>query len=253
MTLPTVTVVLLTYQPVGRNERTQYAVRTVESLMKNLRYDGGDLRFHIADDGSQNEHVAAISREFDQSLLVKRSGRWYRRTDRQEWTDESTVTDARRGGYGRSYNLASQYAHGNGEYILPIEDDWVLTRPLELTPLVQALEQNPQFGCIRLGYLGHTQPLYGQFLFLNGSTYIELAATSPEPHVAAGHPRLVTRTWERNIGPWIENTAAGATEFDWCRREPARHGVLWPADLVHPRGDLFAHIGSETLGELDPS
>ena len=223
MTWPTVAVVLLTY------ERTDYACATLESAMDYMTYSG-PLALHIADDGSDAEHIKRLARQVE--------------TIPGHFSQE-TWTNSERRGYGASYNAATQVVHEIAEIILPLEDDWVLTRLLNLDPLVEALMQpDALFDCIRLGYIGYTQPLRGEFCYVSGAHYLRLDPSSPEPHVFAGHPRLETRARQRRVGPWIEGLDPGTTEYEVARRQEAREGVVWPLDLVHPRGGLFAHIGA---------
>lgn len=218
---PTLAVVLYTYN------RREYAHRTLRSALERLHYHGRTI-VHIADDGSPDgyrEELERLAGGFAQVAAVSSS-------------------NAERGGYGRSYNLASQHVHGAADVVLCLEDDWELARPLDLDPLVEAL-QDPRIGCIRLGYIGYTQALHGEFAFVGGNHYLVLDSLSPEPHVFAGHPRLETVAWQRRVGPWPEGATAGATEFEVAHRLMARRDVAWPIDLVPPRGDLFVHIGTE--------
>ena len=211
-------ILLLTY------ERLEYARRTLESLAEGLRWSG-DLHVHIADDGSAPEYRGELAE------LARRL-----------WPDAGhTVTDAQRSGYGASYNLATQVVHGLADLVLPLEDDWELLRPLDLDRYARALR--PPIECIRLGYLGLTQPLRGEIRYVEGVPLLVLDPDSPERHVSAGHPRLETVDHERAIGPWRQGLDPGATEFDWCGRPAARRGVAWPLDIRAP-GDLFAHIGA---------
>lgn len=213
-----VAVVLLTYN------RKEYAIRTLKSLMKNLKYSG-KLHVHIADDGSPDGYLDDL-----------------RKIAKASFTG---TTNSERKGYGCNYNLATQIVHQWADYVMPIEDDWELTKPLDLDELVNALKSDDRFGCIRLGYIGWTQELRGTFVGINGRIYLALDPDSPEPHVFAGHPRLETVQWQRNVGPWPEGELPGQTEFDVAHTRNARVGVLWPADIVHPSGDLFVHIGTE--------
>lgn len=195
------------------------------------------MALHIADDGSPPGHVEAL-RELAGGYphLVSIGS-----------------TNAERGGYGRSYNLASQAVHPGTDYVLPLEDDWQLAADFDLDPLVAALE-DPEagIGCIRLGYLGFTQRLFGEVVHTPAGPMLRFDEDSTEPHVAAGHPRLESVAWERTVGPWVEGIPAGATEVEWCSRKAARNGVAWPMDVIRPNQHLFAHIGAESLGELYP-
>lgn len=229
MTWPTVAIVLLTY------DRISYARRTLETALVNISYSGL-LHVHIADDGSPEGYVEKLV-HLSNTLMSA-----------QPTSSLTTVTNSERRGYGASYNMATQVVHQLAEVILPLEDDWVLTRPLELDPLVAALmDEATPFDCIRLGYVGYTQPLRGEFCYVSGAHYLRLDPSSPEPHVFAGHPRLETRARQRRVGPWAEGLDPGATEFEVAMRPEAREGVAWPLDLISPNGGLFAHIGTVSL------
>ena|SRR3990167_5359228 len=220
MNWPNLCVLLLTYK------RTEYAILTLQSLIKNFNYSGF-WGIHIADDGSDVGHINQLME------IVNEHEKF------------SGFTNAQRGGYGKSYNLALQNVHTWADIILPLEDDWELARPLSSDPLVTALQED-QFGCIRMGYLGWTQELRGKIIRAAGQQFLLLDPDSPEPHVWAGHPRLETKEWQRSVGPWPEGDYdPGTTEFMVAHRQEARQGVVWPLDLQRACGDLWAHVGAE--------
>jgi hypothetical protein len=218
-----VCLMLLTYDRFG------YASRTLRSALSRLSMSSNnELSVHIADDGSPEgyrEGLIEIAGEYDRVAHVGSS-------------------NSERRGYGGNYNLATQAVHGWADLVLPLEDDWELTRPFDLDPLIEALSTEPEFGCIRLGYVGWTQPLRGEFRYAAGYHWLLLDPDSPEPHVFSGGPRLETVAFERRVGLWPEGLEAGQTEFAVAHRRPAREGVVWPVDLVHPLGDAWAHIGT---------
>lgn len=229
MKWPTVAVVLFTYN------RREYAQRTLEAFFLRARYSG-NWHLHIADDGSDPSYSRAlqeVAASYKQGPLTM------------------TSSNSQRGGYGASYNLATQKLHDQYQILLPLEDDWELTRYFDFDPLVRALMDGVA-NCIRMGYVGWTQELRGRFVKHEEAhlTYLELDGGSPETHVFAGHPRLETRWFERSVGPWPEGIPAGETEMVVANRPEARVGVVWPCDLIHPRGDLFAHIGTYKAGEV---
>ena len=100
------------------------------------------------------------------------------------------------------------------------------------------------FGCVRMGYIGFTQELRASFVSHGGLFWLALDPASAEPHVWSGHPRLETAGWQREVGPWPEGMAAGATEFEVAHRPAARQRVAWPVDLIRPYGDAWAHVGT---------
>lgn len=241
-----VTIMLLTYTPTLDHPRAEYARRTLTGALSNLR-PGPDveLRLHIADDGSPEGHVETL-RTYAQAAYPG---------------IEITTTNAERGGYGHSYNLACQAIHDATDFVLALEDDWQLMRPLELTPLVRALTEsykavatNPThwIRCIRLGYLGFNTEITGRLVEVADQKFFIFDANAPEQYLFAGHARLETVEFERAVGPWTPGIGAGATELDVIGRPQARIGVAWPLDLVHTSGDLFAHIGSVSLNAEEP-
>ena len=220
--MPTdISVVLLTYN------RPEYAETTLRSTLDNLDC-GGRVHVHVADDGTSlayRERLCMVASECGAS--------------------EVTVSDAERGGYGKNYNLAMQVAHQMSPVVLPLEDDWKLTRTLHVEPLVLAMREL-SIGCLRLGYVGYTQTLrvlfeYSQAVRMH---FLRFEPDSTEQHVFAGHPRLEMVDWARQVGPWPEGLNPGETEFEVAHRPQSRVGVAWPVDYIHPRGDLFAHIGT---------
>lgn len=235
---PRLTIALLTYEDGERNTAQQ----TLMAALSLITYSG-DLAVHIADDGSIDGHVDALREGaggFDHVVAVG-------------------ATNVSRRGYGASYNAMTQAVHEAAQYgvVLVLEDDWVLSRPLDLDPLVLTLlmGEETRIAAVRLGYVGFTQRLQGEFVHTPGGIMVLIDPESDEPHVAAGHPRLETVRYQRAVGPWTEGLAPGATEVDWCTRPEARQGVAWPLDLgpASMRSDsLFAHIGSHGLGELEP-
>lgn len=219
-----ITICLLTYN------RFEYAKKTLESTLKYAKYDGR-LAVHIADDGSPCGYVEGL---FDIAL---------------EAGVQVSTSNSNRGGYGANYNLAMQTVHQFSDIVLPLEDDWELIRTLDLNRLTYDL-LGFGGGCIRLGYIGFTQELRGKLVRGKEDVYLRFDSSSEEPHVFAGHPRLETTEWSRLVGPWPEGKGAGQTEFDVAHKIMARERVYWPLDLVHPRGDLFAHIGTERAEDI---
>jgi hypothetical protein len=211
-----VCIMLLTYK------RTDYALKTLESALKNIKHEG-PLSVHIADDGSPPEHRKGLVNLAEQ------------------YVDLVTVTDSERRGYGANYNLGTQVVHSRADVVLPLEDDWELLRPLDTSCYLPALRV---FGCIRMGYIGFTQELRGTLHYIDHAIWMRLYEHSREPHVFAGHPRLESVAWERNVGPWPELLEPGATEFEVARKDAARLGVAWPLEYIKPSGDLWAHIGT---------
>lgn len=229
MTHPALALVLLTY------DRPETAFRTLRAALDRIEYPG-PIDVHIADDGSPVGYLDDLRQLAGGYEGVRQVGQ----------------TNAARRGYGASYNLATQVIHAEHQLVLPLEDDWELTRPLPLEPLVATLWGHYGIDCIRLGYLGFTQELRGRVVETPAGKMLLLDPDSEEPHVFTGHPRLELVDFQRRVGAWPEGLPAGRTEWEVSARPEARRGVAWPMDVVMPRGDLFVHIGTRGLGELAP-
>lgn len=213
-----VCVCLLTYN------RLEYAKATIQALYAHMK---PAVHLHIADDGSSDAYRAELA-----AIGLK-------------YAPTVTLSDSKRGGYGRNVNLATQTTHQKADYILMIEDDWVLGDCLNLAEWVADLDATPEIDCIRLGYLSWTQPMWGRLIAAPNYKYLMLDPNSPEPHVFAGHPRLERASYQREVGPWPEGLAPGATEFAIAHNRRARAGVAWPLGIDGREGyGLFSHIGT---------
>ncbi len=209
-------------------EREAYAFSTLDALSKLQVSE--DIWFHLADDGSPQNFRDGMMQEL-----------------RDIYGDHTSVTNSEGNGYGASYNLATQIVHAHADIILPLEDDWQVTREFDLDPFVKVLRDGA-FNCIRMGYIGYTSDLLAKFEYHDEKHYLRLSPSSPEKHVFAGGPRLETRDFEKSIGVWPTKISAGQTELEVAGKKAAREGVAWPIDAIHPRGDLFVHIGSNKAG-----
>ncbi len=237
MSLPRLTVCLYTHM--RHPDRLAYALTALDSVVHNALADySGESLIHIADDNSRPEMIEALLDD------VGHLG----------WPN--TISHGMGRGYGASHNAATQVMHDRSDIILALEDDWELVRPLPIDRLARYFD-NLDVRSVRLGYIGWTQRLTGQIIKANGpngDTCLLFDPDSEEPHVNAGHPRLETVGYQRDIGPWAEGVDAGATEFAWCSVRAAREGVVWPMDLGMSasqggEGCHFIHIGSTQARE----
>lgn len=225
--LPPIAFVMYTY------DRMECAEPTLRAVLDMALYPE-PVQVHIADDGtpaSYTEQLKAVAGGYNRVRTT-------------------TVSNAERGGYGTSYNLACQATHSWNFAVLALEDDWLLQRELHLLPLVRTLAEVPEVRCIRLGFLSFTQELRGRLIDTPAGKMLLLDPESPEPHVFAGHARLETVAFQQDVGPWPERQRAGDTEFEVAHRPASRVGVAWPMDVVMPLGDLFTHVGSRSQNQV---
>lgn len=212
--LPPVIALIITYQ------RTRLAVETIRSVKQFVQYP--NIGFHIADDGSDQQHIDRLLAEIGPTYAV-------------------TMTNAQRGGVGKSMNLGMQACLERADFILWLEDDWVLRQPLDLAPCVELLLTTPNVGMVRLGRLsagltGHTIAGANKVWWLlqkNGQTY-----------VYSGNAHLRHRRFCQAYGPFQERLGPGQTELAMCGQFNATKAgpdVVWPAWLSPDQ--VFQHIG----------
>lgn len=206
-----ITIILQTYR------RTSYALRTISAARELLHYDG-ELRWYVADDGSPMSHVMAL---FD--ALPEAGHHSLRR------------------GYGGNANAAWDAAQSALTFWL--EDDFMLTQPLDLTPHAYALMESDALGMIRLGYI-HDERLEPAQTFA-GRRYHTLARAWPDTSFYAftGHPSLRHSRYRAAYGDYPTGLAPGETELAYAYQYRIGDGplIVWPDG--YPADGYFSHIG----------
>lgn len=221
--IPAVYIILTTYR------RTQIALRTIEGLKNNLSYQ--NLGWIITDDGSDIE---------DLDKLIDAIGR----------TNHLKVFLNKRHGTGHNMNTALQHVWDiGGSLTLMMEDDWLLEKPMDLTPYVDVLTKHPEHGMIRFGYIA--AGLSGELINEEGRFYWKLRKDG-YMYNYTGHPALRNKAFYDAYGKYTEGLAPGATELAMCGAVNSRPGpnILLPADSGWY--GFFAHIGAESLADIQP-
>jgi len=219
---PLVCVMIVTYR------RTALAVRTVEGVKRFLGYPEESLIWHIADDGSPPEHVAAIQEAIGGT---------------------ASVSNASRQGVGASMNLGMASAwNRNAEHILWLEDDWELREPFDLRVCVKALEERPDVGQIRLAYI--SPGIWGELIAAAGRLWWKLSKGPTYTHV--GHASLRSKAFCIAYGPYAEGLAPGETELWMCTRVNNHDGPTVMLPAWTGEWGPFAHIGGESLNAVRP-
>lgn len=206
-----VIIILQTYK------RTDYALRTIAAARELLRYDG-ELSWYVADDGSPLEHVLAVMDAVD-----------------------GLNGHSERRGYGGNANAAWDMADSALTFWL--EDDFVLSRPLDLTPHAYALMDDDRLGMVRLGYID-PERLEPPQMFA-GRLYHTLPREWPDTsfYTFTGHPSLRHARYRHAYGDYPEGLTPGDTELAYAFQYRTGEGplIVWPAD--YPTSGLFGHIG----------
>lgn len=212
-------------------ERTAYACKTIRFAHRHLC--GASVRWIVADDGSPEAHLQEVLQTLHQ--------------------EGAYVQDvhSERHSYGRSINTAISCLET--DIYLPLEDDWILSEPLNIDPYIMALHHLPQIGMIRLGYLN--DGLRADLLFYKNSAmhnsmlfgFLRPEVQNPQYNFA-GHPSLRHKRFHEFYGLYPEGLQPGATELgmaDQYRQrahEASAPWIVYPLQIA-PYG-LWAHEGA---------
>lgn len=214
-----IVIVLQTYR------RTDVALRTIQAAHRHLRY-GGDLLWYVADDGSPAEHYDAVLGALS-ALGATVAGQ-----------------HSERRGYGGNCNVAWAAADAIGALTFWLEDDWELTRDVDLYPYAALLMERDDIGMVRLGYLGHG--ITAELDSHGGHLYwlINREPVKGSCYAFTGHPSLRHRRYYYAYGDYPVGHPPGETEVIYAHNYRFGDGpwIAWPA--AWPELGYFSHIGT---------
>ena len=214
--LPVVTVLILTYN------RPVEVVQTIEALRKRLRYKG-ELKWHLADDGSPSGYVASIREQFPDLKF--------------------SLTKTDREGCGANANKAMDFI--KTPYIFFSEDDWYAFRDIPLDHAVELMEFDQKIGMVRFsGLIDHELILivdkarteYGKI------HHLVLDKRSPETYQYSSRPHLKHKRFHEAYGNYAEGLSIADTERAMAKRYRTMTGPLIAA-MPEGIGFYFYHIG----------
>ncbi len=238
---PLVTVLVCTYN------RPDELLATLKALDHNLSYPPERLRWVIADDCS-NYNI--------QKLLYENM-----------WADIVRVIQTPKNmGWGANVNYAMRQLDSN--YIYFTEDDYVLSKTLDLCVGVAVMESVPALGMLRYfgpggdvgikydqkeadisGWLPH----YRDTLGLEGKkTYLEFSPDSDSLWILSNRPHLKKAHFHGYYGDYPQGLKLGATEESFAHtvKDGLRADVNAPKVAVFPEfiAPAFDHIGKSFKG-----
>jgi len=201
--------------------RTEYALKTIDALNKN--WLGPNLKWYIADNGSTQEHIAAIRERIGEGNIVG---------------FHSRVCDP-----AVSWNMGLDALFTNYDVILQMEDDWEMLRPLDATVWVETLRQQQDLGMIRMGNISIN--LSGITKGDPFGTYVHLEMDFRSDYCYSGGPHLKHKRFHESYGTYMPGLNQGDIELDMNSRVMRiRKSKIWiPLDHVGTWG-LFGHIGT---------
>ncbi len=211
MDWPAVAVLVITYN------RVEILKGTLRHLFEHLQYP--DLRWFVADDGSDDGTQAMLRDEFPQVHLVQ----------------------SQRVGLGANANAGLAAAFQETPYLLQLQDDLWLLKPLDLRWHVERLMQNEADAYIRLwGVAGH------RYIAELDGAYWRLRWDCPDLYVASDRPHLKHHRFHEAFGWYPEGLKTAETEEAWCHqtkdiaaRGPAPN-VLIPVNFDESQ---WEHVG----------
>ena len=224
------------------HNRTATACYCLESLCKNLKYDG-KIHFCICDDRSMPGHVDNLVE------VLRKNG---------VSSFSLHFTDDRRWGLGASINNGLSWSFKFTDFVLTTEDDFLLRRRFDITPYV-AEAAKPDVAGIKLAanseYLSPVvESGHHGFKKVTGSRRYHFSQRYTFNNlVMLRHRRVYDR-----IGMYLENVYPEIMEMDAMFRfnKETVNGtaddlkILWPSRLKLNTYDTewFVHIGKSTLG-----
>lgn len=216
---PLVAILLITYK------RTELAVRAIRGVQRFLDYP--NVAWHVADDGSRQEHIKAIMDTIEVG---------------------AGFTNAERHGVGRSMNLGMDACLAKANYILWLEDDWELTAPFDLRPCVQLMKEREDIGMVRLGYI--SPGIRGELI--SGADRLWWMLDKGPTYTFTGHASLRHRRFCETYGHYAEGLAPGETELHYCGTFNNKPGSTMVVPAFTGEWGPFGHIGGESLKDLRP-
>lgn len=191
---------------------------TLSALAQHVRYPGR-VTVVIADDCTPGSYLIDLHQWWMQSSSP----------NVLDWGFRPISTE-RNGGWGRNANHLLKYVFDEikASYLFFIEDDYVLTRPLDLASGIALMQQEPGLGMLRYRATAGTPVRYQQHetdirgwlpdyreyrAYVNGKlTWLELLPGSPTLWLYSNGPHLKSRVFHEIYGAYPEGLKLGETE-----------------------------------------
>ena len=240
MNLPPIAICLLTYK------RTQEALRTVVSTCEHLKYPSELIRWYVADDGSDFYHHAAVLsalQEQGMQLIGEHNDRF-----RKDGTYYC----------GKGWNKGLGICHQYSDFVLWLEDDWVMEADLDLSRYVRLLEERPDVGIVTFRILSVGADV--RTIGWDGEIFLRYDRTTQ--YAYSGNPLLRHAKYVKHYGWFAEDRSPGLielhqddmyryredTEGKFIPREADDGPHIWRPATVDPWGG-WHHIGQEKTWE----
>lgn len=223
--LPPLAICLVTYR------RTDEAIKTIMSTCNNLEYPRELIGWYVADDGSPKAHHSALLLEL-QAQGMRLIG---------EHNDRFRDEDSHN--CGRGWNKGLGICHQYSDFVLWLEDDWVLEESLYLSRYVRLLQERPEVGIVSFRILSigadvHTVGWDGE---------IFLKYLRSRQYAYSGNPLLRHARYTTHYGWFAEDRNPGLIELhqdDQYRLDVNDGPWIWRPVGISQWGS-WGHIGSD--------
>lgn len=239
MDWPLVVILVCTYN------RVDELTKTLTALHENLQY-AGELRYVVCDDNSPGGYLAKL----------KKRAIW-------KTLDPQFVSTSLNSGWAANVNNGMRHVFGSiaSEFTFFIEDDYILTRPLDLTLGMAIMKARPDLGMLRYrgtagdhlvyhqteAVLDNILPDYQQGLGLPGrANYLQIDSGSPSLYIYSHGAHLKRGEFHDFYGEYPEGLKLGATEESFAHtvkdrmKLPGAPGIAILPDWIPM---WFDHIG----------
>jgi len=218
--LPNLAICLVTYK------RTEEALRTIGGVCDNLNYPQEKRAWFINDDGSPQEHADALRDELN------------KRGETLQWLNRERMGGATYNA-GKGWNACMGVGYQYSDYVLWLEDDWVLEENLDAERHVRLLQEREDVGIIT--YRGLTEGNDLTITTHGGYHYFMYIRTSQMSY--SGNPHIRHARFVKFYGWFNENKNPGDMEVDYDFRFTHKTGPnIWRPAGIRPWG-AFGHVG----------
>ena len=226
--LPPLAIALVTY------ERTEEALRTIRSTCENLGYPRELRAWFINDDGSRDGHVGQLT----EALQGMGEMIGYLQTERMRREGQEGTYFA-----GMGWNKTLGLAHQFSDYVLWLEDDWVLDETLDLTRYVKLLQKREDVGAVSFRILSIETDVRTKGY--DGEMFVQYLRTSQ--YAYSGNPILRHARFVKHYGWFHEERDPGNIELEYddkYRLDEKDGPWIWRPLTISPWG-AWKHVGTE--------
>ncbi len=179
---------------------------TVEKLIINLTYEG-NVKIVVSEDGDISKTKEALA-----GVIGNNSVGFY---GIDACVNELVVVEGPGRGLGANLNRLLRYAQAGqpDEFIMNMDDDHWLEKPLDITPHVKHLMRDENAGWIRFYGIGHHEyvaDLIGRYWYVRWD--------SPTLYIPSFRPHLKHIRFHDHFGDYPEGRSLGATEEGFCHQ-----------------------------------